>query len=77
LQVHRQWIEFGPPIWYSGLRPPEPRSLFKHVRGLAELRRLHEVHGAAEVQVIEDVGEIGSRLKANVLGKAKMLAHRR
>jgi len=39
---------------------------------LAELRRAEEVDRAAEIGVIEDVEEIGARLKSKPLGEVEL-----
>src|SRR5260370_2585234 len=44
----------------------------QHLRGLAELRRAEEIDWAAEIGVIEDVEEVGARLKSKPLGEVEL-----
>jgi hypothetical protein len=61
--------ERGPPIWYSGFRPPG-------LAAGAEEGRGHVVDRGAEGGVIEDVEEVGPRLKREALVDFELPAQR-
>src|SRR5262249_37390637 len=46
----------------------------QHLRRLAELRGAEEVDWAAKVEVVEDIEEVGARLKSQPLGEAERSA---
>ena len=52
--------------------PATAQRASQHLRGLAELRRAEVVDRAAEIGVIEDVEEIGARLKSKPLGEVEL-----
>src|SRR5215472_3804720 len=51
--------------------PATAQGVGQHLRRLTELRRTQVIYGAAEIRVVEDIEEIGPRLKEKLLGKRK------